>query len=233
MNLEPFGDRLRDERKRLGLDQRAMAQAAGVSRNSQVAYEGGKTAPPVDYLFAIEELGVDLNVLFGGHGDAPVKTDFIARRVAEGVEAGEPPIGSAVSSTVLLPEIDIGYSMGGGLVIQDHAEAVAVPFPKNWLRPLIKGSFEQLFIARGEGDSMQPTLLDGDIVIIDTAQNAINSQDRLWCITYGDLGMIKRVRTLPDGGIDIISDNPAIRSFKAYDGEVQIIGRVVWIGRKA
>lgn len=208
-----------------------MAQAAGVSRNSQVAYEGGKTAPPVDYLFAIEELGVDLAILFGGGGDAPTKVDFIARRVAEGIDNGGTD--APVSPTVLIPEIDIGYSMGGGLVIQDHAEAVAVPFPRNWLRPLIKGSFEQLFIARGEGDSMQPTLLDGDIVIIDTAQNAINSQDRLWCLTYGDLGMIKRIRTLPDGGIDVISDNPAVRPFKAYDGEVQVIGRVVWIGRKA
>lgn len=207
-----------------------MAQASGVSRNSQVAYEGGKTAPSVEYLFAIEELGVDLNALFGGHPEPSPAVDFLARRYIEGVNESDD---MAVSPTVLLPEIDIGYSMGGGLVIQDHAEAVAVPFPRNWLRPLIKGSFEQLFVARGEGDSMQPTLLDGDIVIIDTAQNAINSQDRLWCMTYGDLGMIKRVRTLPDGGIDVISDNPAVRSFKAYDGEVQIIGRVVWIGRKA
>jgi phage repressor protein C with HTH and peptisase S24 domain len=136
------------------------------------------------------------------------------------------------TQSVSIPEIDIGYSMGGGLVLQDHVEAKAVPFPREWLRSLIRGRFDQVFIARGEGDSMQPTLLDGDVIVVDTAQQAITGQDRLWCLSYSDLGMIKRVRALPDGGLEIISDNPAVRPFKAYDGEVQVIGRVVWVGRK-
>ena len=132
----------------------------------------------------------------------------------------------------MIPEVDISYSMGGGLVLSDHVEASMVPFPRDWLRSLVKGSFGQVFVARGEGDSMQPTLLDGDIVIVDTSQSALTSQDRLWCIGYGELGMIKRLRARPDGGIDVMSDNNAVSSFTAYDGEVQIIGRVVFIGRK-
>jgi phage repressor protein C with HTH and peptisase S24 domain len=108
-----------------------------------------------------------------------------------------------------------------------------VPFPRDWLRSLIRGTFDDVFIARGEGDSMQPTLLDGDIVIIDKSQDALTGQDRIWCVSYGDLGMIKRLRAQPDRGILVLSDNPAIAPFTAYDGELHIIGRVVWIGRKA
>lgn len=134
--------------------------------------------------------------------------------------------------TVMIPQLDIGYSMGGGSVFEEYAQTAMVPFPREWLRPMIGGTFSDLFVARGEGDSMMPTLLDSDFVIIDTAQKTIVKQDRLWCLNYGDLGMIKRVRMQPDGGALIISDNPAVENFTAYDGEVQAIGRVIWIGRR-
>lgn len=134
--------------------------------------------------------------------------------------------------SVMIPQLDIGYSMGGGSVFQEYAQTAMIPFPREWLRPLIGGTFGELFVARGEGDSMMPTILDHDVVIIDTAQKTITKQDRLWCLNYGDLGMIKRVRMQPDGAALIISDNPAVENFTAYDGEVQAIGRVIWIGRR-
>lgn len=134
--------------------------------------------------------------------------------------------------TVLIPQLEIGYSMGGGSVFSDYTQTAMVPFPREWLRPMIGGTFADLFVARGEGDSMMPTLLDGDLVIVDTAQKTIRQQDRLWCLSYGDLGMIKRVRLQPDGGALVISDNPAVENFTAYDGEMHTIGRVIWIGRR-
>lgn len=134
--------------------------------------------------------------------------------------------------SVMIPEMDISYSMGNGVVIADHANGEMRPFPRDWLRPLIAGSFDQVFIARAEGDSMMPTLLDGDIVIVDTAQKTIDRQDRLWALAYGDLGMIKRVRKMADGGYQINSDNPAVSAFNVYDDEMHAVGRVVWIGRK-
>jgi len=117
-------------------------------------------------------------------------------------------------------------------VFEEYAQTALIPFPREWLRPLIGGTFGDLFVARGEGDSMMPTILDSDVVIIDTAQKTIVKQDRLWCLNYGELGMIKRVRMQPDGGALIISDSPAVENFTAYDGEVQTIGRVIWIGRR-
>src|SRR3546814_9437116 len=44
-----------------------------------------------------------------------------------------------------------------------------LPFYREWLRSFARGSLQDLFVARGKGDSMTPTLLDGDIVLIDTA----------------------------------------------------------------
>jgi phage repressor protein C with HTH and peptisase S24 domain len=219
-------ERLSQKMAEMGLTQAELARRVGVSQPTIFKLASAQSTNSVHLHKIARALGTTPEYLLGETDDAQnqmVQSSRTAYRA--GPSASD-------SLSISIPEIDIGYSMGSGLVLQDHAEAKPVPFPREWLRTLIRGSFDQVFIARGEGDSMLPTLLDGDFMLIDTSQNAINAQDRLWCLGYGDLGMIKRVRALPDGGFAIISDNPAVQSFTAYDGEVQVIGRVVWIGRK-
>jgi len=61
-----LNDRLREERERLNLSQADFAEKVGVSRNTQVRYETGKTLPPSSYLETIKTMGVDVDyVLFG------------------------------------------------------------------------------------------------------------------------------------------------------------------------
>lgn len=131
----------------------------------------------------------------------------------------------------LIDEIDLQFSMGGGAVI-DQVQHQRIAVPESWVLPAMRGSFDDLFITYPKGDSMRPTIGDGDAVLVDRSQTRITGQDQIWCIAYGDLGMIKRVRQLPDGGYLIINDNPAIENFTAYDGEMHTIGRVIWIGRR-
>ncbi len=80
---------------------------------------------------------------------------------------------------------------------------------------------------------MFPTLLDNDTLLIDRAQARITQQDRIWALTYGEVGMVKRLRRLPAGKLLVMSDNAVIENFEASDEEVRLIGRLVWIGRKA
>jgi phage repressor protein C with HTH and peptisase S24 domain len=131
-----------------------------------------------------------------------------------------------------VPEFDLGYSMGGGSVLGDAVPRGVVPFQKDWLRSVAGGAFAELFVARGDGDSMEPTLKDGDVVLIDTSQKDIRQQDRIWAVAWGDLGMIKRVRRMPGGTYNLMSDNAAVTPVHAADGEMFVIGRVVWIGRR-
>lgn len=227
-----WGVRLRDERKRLGLSQDDFAAKAEVSKNTQIAYEGERTTPKAKYLRLIEPLGVDVFFVLNAErgGPAWMKQARMGYE-AEPADIHERAAGD-VAESVDLPEVDIAFAMGGGLVLEDHSNVRTIRFPKDWIRGLIKGSFAQLFVARGEGDSMEPTLRDGDVIIVDTSQQSINSQDRLWALSYGDLGMIKRVIAEPGGGLLVKSDNPAAGNFTAHDGEVQVVGRVVWIGRR-
>lgn len=64
-----FGERLREERERLGLSQGEFASKAGVHRNTQVRYETGRTQPLPGYLDTIKSMGVNTNYLFTGGKD--------------------------------------------------------------------------------------------------------------------------------------------------------------------
>ena len=62
-----MGDRLREERTLLGLNQDAFAQLGGITRNTQGSYEKGERNPDSVYLSAVAKAGVDvLYVLTGG-----------------------------------------------------------------------------------------------------------------------------------------------------------------------
>lgn len=60
------GERLREERDRLGLNQTDFGTAAGVSRGTQKAYELGNSSPDVRYLMAVQDMGVDVNYVLTG-----------------------------------------------------------------------------------------------------------------------------------------------------------------------
>lgn len=61
-----FGERLKLERKRLGMNQEEFGAKAGIQRFTQYQYEAEVNSPTVRYLASILEIGVDLTyVLFG------------------------------------------------------------------------------------------------------------------------------------------------------------------------
>ncbi|EAB3743439.1 XRE family transcriptional regulator [Salmonella enterica] len=61
-----LGSRLKDERKRLGMNQTEFVELIGVSRGSQVAYEADKKIPGGAYLASIEKVGIDVLYVLTG-----------------------------------------------------------------------------------------------------------------------------------------------------------------------
>lgn len=55
-----IGERLKEERERIGLSQTEFAAKAGASKNSQYNYEKGERSPDAAYLAAADEMGVDV-----------------------------------------------------------------------------------------------------------------------------------------------------------------------------
>jgi transcriptional regulator with XRE-family HTH domain len=64
--MSGIGARLRKERERLGLSQRAFGEIGGVEANAQGKYESGNRVPKADYLVAIAKAGVDVLLVLTG-----------------------------------------------------------------------------------------------------------------------------------------------------------------------
>ena len=127
---------------------------------------------------------------------------------------------------------DVAYGMGGGTYLDLPVTGETHKFSRSWLRQFTHAPPEKIFLAAGTGDSMMPTILDADIVVIDTSQQEVRLADKIWAASYGQTGIIKRLRPMPDGSVKILSDNPSVPPETAYDGELSVVGRVVAVVRK-
>ncbi|RIA44085.1 phage repressor protein C with HTH and peptisase S24 domain [Hephaestia caeni] len=204
-----------------GLNQKDFGALGGVSITSQQQYEAGKTPPNAEYLYRLESNGIDLIGLFGERSTSPI-ADEIRRSLsrAENIEAFD-----------LRPvqEIDLAYGLGGTYT-DGPVEVRTHHFPRAWLESITATPAELLTIARGRGDSMVPTVLDGDMVLIDRSQRTVREQDALWALTIGDIGMIKRLRVRAER-VQMLSDNDRVPPDEAHHEEINIVGRVIFIGR--
>lgn len=61
-----FGERLREERNKLGFSQEFFGEAAGVRKLSQIKYEKGERYPDLKYLTNILDMGCDVFYIISG-----------------------------------------------------------------------------------------------------------------------------------------------------------------------
>ncbi|MBF0639043.1 helix-turn-helix domain-containing protein [Pseudomonas protegens] len=64
--MQTFGERLKEQRKALGLSQQEFGAIGGVEANAQGRYESGERVSKSDYLMAIGRHGVDLLYVLTG-----------------------------------------------------------------------------------------------------------------------------------------------------------------------
>lgn len=135
-----------------------------------------------------------------------------------------------------IPEVDIDYALGSDTLLSEYTYVSYKYFDRGWIKNATRSEPANLVFAGSHGDSMVPTILDDDAVLIDKSQTAVDRQDRIWACAYGGVGMIKRLRRVPSedeiGRYLVISDNPAVDNYEVSESELAIIGRVVWIGRR-
>lgn len=77
-----IGDRLKEERERLGFSQTEFSAVAGASKNSQYNYEKGDRSPDANYLAAVAEKGVDILYVVTGERK-PQAADSIGAEALE------------------------------------------------------------------------------------------------------------------------------------------------------
>lgn len=65
-----FGERLKQERNRLGHSQTDFAALGGVNKRSQINYENGRRSPNADYFQRIDAAGADVGFILAGRSVA-------------------------------------------------------------------------------------------------------------------------------------------------------------------
>ena len=139
---------------------------------------------------------------------------------------------------IYIPLYNIRAAAGHGAINETEEVADVMAFKASWVRSSLGASRNDLFLIYVDGDSMEPTLKRGDIILIDK-RDAPATHDGIYVfITDGAL-LIKRLQRLPGGIINIVSDNPAYKPFEVKQEQltseidkITIIGRVVWAGRR-
>jgi phage repressor protein C with HTH and peptisase S24 domain len=182
------------------------------------AYLKGVEGNPADLLPELVESSGEIEIV-PNPGATRVKSHDLATDVA--AELG------------LVPVREVDLAIGLGAAYLDQAVSAAVQyFPREWLDLYTRAPSDKLIITRGSGDSMIPTFLDNDLILIDTTQTTPRLADQIWAVSYCGLGSVKRLRPTKDGGWLLMADNRTIPDIAAYDDEMHVLGRVVAYFRK-
>lgn len=159
-------------------------------------------------------------------------------------ELGGPPADFATTSmrefsesssegVVLIPSYDVKASAGAGSVVDYDCFDKFLPFRASWLREVSSTGPTNLTVIRVQGDSMYPTLDDGDEILVDISQTEPRC-DGVYVLRNADVLHVKRLSLTPTRGqITVKSDNPLYESWDECElDQIEIVGRVVWVGRK-
>ena len=140
----------------------------------------------------------------------------------------------APPALVPVPRLDVGASAGAGSFDGDERGEAHIAFDPAWLRRVARGAPDQLSIIRVSGDSMVPTLGDGDDILVDRGDGAPRLRDGIYVLRIDGALVVKRVAVNPAARtLSIRSDNPAYPGWPDCDpAAIDIVGRVVWAGRR-
>ena len=137
--------------------------------------------------------------------------------------------GRAPAGLVEVARLDIGASAGPGGLVDREAARQPGAFPPALLRQLgVRAAAAS--IIRVEGDSMAPTLEDGDEILVDRDRRRPDGRRGIFVLRVEGTLMVKRLRSAV-GGIELVSDNPAYPPRLVPKRAVEVIGRVAWLSR--
>lgn len=211
-------------REKSGLSVRDMAAEMGMKPNGYTHYENRFKKPFLPTDFARDAARI---LAARGIPEESVLSlaGIVAVANAMAAETGEP--------APLVSVYDVKASAGYGLIVEDERVIEQLAFPPDYLARITKARTADLAIIGVKGDSMSPTIGDDDVVMIDTSKRDL-SFDGLFVIKDGGAALlVKRIgRGTRSGHVMLISDSPTYPNTERAVEDIEVVGKVVWYGRK-
>lgn len=154
-----------------------------------------------------------------------------AENATVGELIGEKPLDRPANRDIVaIKGLKVEAALGGGMEVSDESEGEPFFFRKSWVEREVGKDGAQLRVITLRGDSMEPTLSDGDVALIRLSDSRMASDAGVYCLWDGNGLVVKRVERLPgrDSRLRLISDNPLYQPYEAALDEVKVIGRVIW-----
>ncbi|MDA5623531.1 helix-turn-helix transcriptional regulator [Pasteurella multocida] len=203
------------------------ARAVGVAQASLARWVKGEADPSRTNLVKVADVsGVSLDWLATGKEEQPKNT--IERSVEKVKDLTE----EAVTMIASYSSINVSAGFGSfneGVTKPDGKE----PYSDNLLQSL-RVTPDKCAVFWENGDSMSPTIADGDQLLVDLNKTEIKGGDKIYLVQKGESVWVKRVKMKWDG-VELVSDNkdeyPPITISDEDAQNLQIIGQVVHIGK--
>ena len=214
---EFFSERLHEAIK--GFSVNGFAKKIAVSEAAIRQYLSGKSEPTRPVIEKIARATrVNLEWLIIGEGP---------------MMRGEGGTGQLDADLKEIRSYEIRASAGPGRFVETEDIAGRHLIDKRFLRQF-RLSPEGVIGVFVDGDSMYPTIQDGEVVWLDTTQRLISAEG-IYLVRFDDVVMVKRVQKVGDGVLELVSDNKSYRTITVDlshigEGKFDVIGRVrmVW-----
>jgi len=220
--MNTIGERIKEARRVRNMSRPQLAEAARIKYPTLAGIENNDQAGTTQLPLIAEALGVSAKWLQTGKGP---------------MDAGLAVVEEDDYADV------VGYSQAVGLgaagaEAEEYAETHSLKFKKTSLRR--RGIYgRNLAIYYGKGDSMEPTIEDGDAILFDTSDTRVQDGSLYLIQVHGAANpeyYVKRAMVL-DGTVFFSSDNPKgdhhwhkPRRMDSKREPITVIGRVHWIG---
>jgi phage repressor protein C with HTH and peptisase S24 domain len=206
-----------------------LARVTGVSPSAFRKWLRGEAEPSRERLVALANAsGVPVGWLANGDGPEPR---------FKGAAGTIRPRGTAMP-------LDAGLDRQDYVVLPKRPEAAAagaesqpapnttefIAFRRDWVRGYLGVEADRLIVETAIGESMDPTIQDGDLLLVDTTESHFHSFG-VYVIEIAGERLVKRMQPRLDGSLTLISDNPSYQPDHLppdWADTVRVVGRVVW-----
>ncbi len=182
-------------REHLGITKKEFAKRLEITQNAYTNYINGKRKIPTDLTLKIKQM-FDINIdwLLTGKGSMHINNNSLQK--------------TEDKDTIEIDKLSLKASDGTGIENFEVDTVGRIKLSSSVFRT--KPNPKNLKVIEVIGDSMEPTLQEGDLIVIDTSYS--HTVDGIYAININNEVFIKRLQFNLNGTIEIISDNPRYKT---------------------
>jgi phage repressor protein C with HTH and peptisase S24 domain len=217
-----IGMRLKQVMEARHLQPAEFAARNGWSLSALYSYFRGQTSPRADELRVLVNDGVDLAWLLTGVEIKPAHS-------GDNINA---PTVNVLDEFVLVPRYDVRVSAGHGTLVHSDQVVDHLAFKRDWVVDRLRVRPDALALVQVVGDSMEPTLSDGDLALVHLAEQRLKD-GAAYVIEVGGELRVKRIARRLDGSVLVKSDNPRYGDEEVSEEaaeHLRVLGQVIWHG---